>query len=86
MARYKDNPFSGELEVVATLSGMAIRASLNDLKAHDDLNLALRSMLRRGVSIDELSAESGLTPREIRARAKRELTFGEDIDALAGMR
>lgn len=86
MNRYRDiNPFDGELEVVATLSGAAIRASLDDLRAQDKLTLALRSMMRMGVSVDALSAETGLTPEAIRTRVARDLTFGEDLDALSGI-
>lgn len=83
--KHTDTPFRGHLEVVATLSGRAIEASLVEMKAHDELTVALRTALRNGVGIDELSAESGLAPREIRRRVSRDLALGEDIASFSGI-
>lgn len=84
MRKYRNTPYDGELDVVATLSERAIAASLAELRSQDELTLALRAAQRIGVSIDTLSAESGLTPEEIRNRLRRNLTFGEDLAAVTG--
>lgn len=84
MHKFANSPFEGHLEVIATLSGDAINASLRELQKQDRLTLALRESLRNGVSIDDLSAASGLAPAEIRRRIERELTFGEDLASLTG--
>lgn len=86
MQHFSNSPFEGQLDVVATLSDMAIQSSLADLREQDRLTLALREMLKSGVPIDELSAASGLTPAEIRRRSERELSFGEDLASIAGNR
>ena len=70
MRKFRHTQFAGELEVVATLSGRVIEASLAEQRVQDDLTRALRELLARGVPVDELSAESGLTPAAIRARVR----------------
>lgn len=85
MSKHADTPFQGALEVVATLSDRAIEASLVELKTRDELTRALGTALRHGISIDELSAESGLTPKEIRRRVTKGLFFGEDLASLSGI-
>jgi hypothetical protein len=83
---FKDNsPFDGQLDVVATLAGDAIEASIAELRQRDRLTIALRAALRAGVSADELSAASGLTPDEIRRRAASTLFVEDDLDDLAGV-
>jgi hypothetical protein len=86
MNRSTDSVFSGELEIVTTLSNQAIQSSLADLRSRDQLTIALRQSLRQGVEIDQLSAASGLATKDIRARVEGELAFGEDLDTLAGIR
>lgn len=83
---FKHNPFAGQLEIVATMRDRQIQASIDELRRRDELTVALRSAHKSGVSVDELSDASGLTPKEIRARLDSELTFGEDLDSLAGLR
>ena len=86
MTQFRDNPFSSALEVVATLRDRQIAASIAELKRQDELTVALRQMLRNGVDINSLSDASGLPTEQIRSRVERELLFGEDLDALAGLR
>jgi hypothetical protein len=78
-------PFDGELDVVATLAGEAIKASIVELRQRDRLTIGLRSALRAGVSIDELSEACGLTPAEIRKRVDADLIIEDDLDELAGI-
>jgi len=84
MQTFRENPFEGYLEVISTLSGDAMRASLQELREQDRLTMGLRQAIRYGVSVDELSARTGLTPEAIRARCDRELHLGEDLSTLAG--
>jgi hypothetical protein len=84
MKSFRNSPFEGTLEVVGTLSEDAMNASLRELREQDRLTMGLRQALRCGVSIDDLSAVTGLTPKAIRARCARELHFGEDLNTLAG--
>lgn len=86
MQQFTDSPFEGQLDVVATLTGDMLSASLDELRKEDELTVALRSFLRDGVSIDDLSAASGLLPSEIRRRCEGELHLGEDLETLAGLR
>lgn len=86
MNKPRKTVFDGELEVVATLAGNAIDASIRELRKQDELTVALRSAMRSGVNINELSNASGLSPKEIRRRVSGELNFGEDILFLAGLR
>ena len=83
---FKDNsPFIGQLDVVATLAGSAIEASIAELRQRDKLTIALRSALRAGVDMDSLSNASGLTPAEIRRRVSAALFVEDDLDELAGI-
>lgn len=88
MARVFKNsdPFVGQLDVVATLAGDAIKASIAELRQRDRLTIALRAALREGVSVEELSAASGLPPREVRRRVAAALFIEDDLDELSGVR
>ena len=86
MTNFRDNPFSGALDVVATLRDRTIESRLADLRREDELTLALRESLANGVDINSLSDASGLTVSEIERRVGRELHFGEDMAALVGIR
>ena len=85
MARVFKNsdPFVGQLDVVATLAGDAIKASIAELRQRDRLTIALRAALREGVSVEELSAASGLPPREVRRRVAAALFIEDDLDELS---
>lgn len=82
----RDNPFDATREVVITLRDRAIEASVSELKHQDELTLAVRSALKNGMDINDLSEASGLTPKQIQARVERDLNIGEDLAGLAGMR
>jgi hypothetical protein len=86
MADFRNSPFSGTLDVVATLRDRQIESAVEDLRRQDDMTVALRSMLRFGVDINSLSEASGLTIEAIRTRVDRPLYLGEDIASLAGLR
>lgn len=75
----------GHLDVIAQLSDSAIRDSIRELQSRDRLTLGLREALRNGMSIDDLSARSGLTPADIRDRIRRPLIVLSELDALAGV-
>jgi hypothetical protein len=79
-----DNTHAPTLEVIETLRDGAIRASIAELRERDRVTVALRSALRMGVPIEDLSDASGLTPAEIRRRVDGELHLSEDIDSLVG--
>lgn len=66
MNKFEDNPFDGELEVIATLRDRAIEAAAAQEVTRDDLIAALQYGLSQGISIDALSDASGLTPDQIR--------------------
>ena len=85
MNRFTDSPFEAELEVVATLADRAFNATIEELRKEDELTLALRGMLRNGVSIDELSEAKGLSTQEIRKRCARELNLMSEVDSLMGV-
>lgn len=85
MNRFTDSPFEAELEVVATLADRAFNATIEELRKEDELTLALRGMLRNGVSIDELSEATGLATQEIRKRCARELNILSEVDSLMGV-
>ena len=55
MNKFEDNPFDGELEVIATLRDRAIEASINHVQVRDELFSALEYGLKTGISIDALS-------------------------------
>jgi hypothetical protein len=80
------SPFAGQLEVVSTLRDQQIAASIVELQKHDEMTVALRSMLGMGVDINDLSEASGLTPTAIRKRAEGDLAMSEDLEGLAGLR
>jgi len=84
MKDFFNSPFETQLDIVATFRDREIQASLEELRRRDETTIALRTMLRNGVSIDELSDASGLTCAEIRRRVDRDLMLGEDMDALTG--
>lgn len=86
MLDFRNSPFSGTLEVVATLRDRSIQASIAELKRQDELTIALRSALRNGVDINDLSDASGITVEDIRLRVERDLFLGEDFASLAGTR
>ncbi len=84
MTRFTDSPFAPQLEVVAMLADNQMAASIEELKKRDRLTLALRGYLREGVTIDDLSAATGLTPDEIRRRVDGELNILSDAAELSG--
>lgn len=81
-----NSPFDGTLDVVTTLRENCIKASIEELRKRDELTVALRSALRMGVSIDNLSEASGLSTVEIHKRVEGELALGEDLETLTGLR
>lgn len=74
------------LGVIEQLRDDAIKASIDELSKRDRLTIALRTALKNGMSIDDLSAASGLPCAEIKRRVEGELLLGEDLDALTGIR
>lgn len=70
MHKFEDNPFDGELEVIATLRDRAIQAAAEHEITRDDLVAALQYGLSQGISIDALSSASGFTPDQIRGLDK----------------
>ena len=86
MHSFSTNPFSGQLDVIATLRDEQIGASIVELRKRDELTMALRSSLKQGVDIDSLSEASGLTVAAIRERVGQDLLLGEDLASLAGTR
>jgi hypothetical protein len=85
MRHYRDNPFGGQLEVMASMRDQAIATAVADLRQRDRITVAMRSMLSAGVPIEDISEASGLPVHEIRARVERPLFIGEDVDSLAGV-
>ena len=85
MRIYRDIDFSGELAVVASISEEHFQMSLAELRVRDKLIRAFRAALDLGVSVSELSAETGFSPDAITRMAGWNLTFGEDLEALAGI-
>jgi len=86
---FRDNPFIGDLEVIATLAEDAIHASLAESRKMENLTAALINAAKRGVAIDDLSDASGLTPRAIQTRLdayRRAGVADDDLDELAGIR
>ena len=66
MQRFDTNPFDGELEAIATLRDRVVMASFTQATVESELKSAIRSGLQSGMSIDELSDASGMTPDQIR--------------------
>lgn len=89
MRNFRDSPFVGDLEVIATLAEDAIHASLAEMQKTETLTAALVTAIKRGVTIDDLSDASGLTPRAIHRRLDTYMRSGaadDDLDELAGIR
>lgn len=80
-----EDSYTPTLDIVAEISAGTIRASIAELREIDRLTMALRSALRAGIPIEELSAASGLRCDEIRRRVAGELHLGEDLETLAGI-
>lgn len=59
------DPMNEHLEVVATLAGRAIEASLHELRQRAALFEYMRQMLGLGADINDLSAASGIPVDEI---------------------
>ena len=73
-------------DVVITLRDRQIEASIDELKARDELTMALRQALNYGADINDLSDASGLTTDAIRTRVDSDLAMGEDLAGLAGLK
>jgi len=86
MRSFSDNPFTGTLDVIATLRDRQIESAIEDLRRQDEVTIALRTSLSNGMDINSLSEASGLTVEAIRERVERDLHLGEDIASLAGLR
>lgn len=69
---------------IAALSQRVIHASIRELTEQDRLTIALRTAIRSGANINDLSEASGLTPAEIRLRMGRELNVISELEMLAG--
>lgn len=65
------------------LSEWAIEASVAELASRDRLTIALRSALKNGADINELSAITGLTCADIRRRANGNLNVLSEDELLA---
>lgn len=74
MNKFEDNPFDGELEVIATLRDRAIEAAAQHEHTRDDLIAALQLCLEQGISVDALSSASGFTPEQIRGFNKEPIS------------
>lgn len=74
MNKFEDNPFDGELEVIATLRDRAIQAAAEQQHTRDDLITALQLGLEQGISVDALSSASGFTPEQIRGFKKEPIS------------
>lgn len=79
------NIHDGTLEVVASLAGRVIEASITELRRRDDLSRAIKAATKMGVSIDELSNASGITPDEIGKILARE-SHESGLEDLTGAR
>lgn len=82
MSTYANDNHEAGLEVISMISERVMAARLNELRVQDDLILALRDALKMGVSVDALSAETGLSPETVRSTARRELTFSDEAVSL----
>lgn len=71
MTRFSHNPFSAQLDVIATIKDRviqsAIKGDIDDTTDHD-LTDALASAIEAGVDINDLSNASGLPVGEIERR------------------
>lgn len=86
MHSFTQNPFTGQLDVIATLRDRQIESAIEDLRRQDEVTVALRTSLAHGMDINSLSEASGLTVEAIRERIERDLHLGEDMASLAGTR
>lgn len=77
--------YDTEFPVIAALSRRAIETSIRELQDRDRLTIALRTALREGADINDLSEASGLTPEAIRTSADRELLVLSDLELTAGL-
>ena len=73
------------IDVIERLRDDEIRASVEQMKHRDRTTEALRAALKAGMSIDDLSAASGLPCAEIRRRVDAESMFG-DLASLTSTR
>lgn len=80
-----DYTIEREFDVIAALSERAIEASIRELRERDRLTIALRTAMRNGADINELSAQSGLTPADIRDRCGQELNILSELEFAVGM-
>lgn len=62
--------FENELEVVATLSEEARKASIEMTETYERLTAEVGKLAAQGVSIDALSAATGLSPEAIKLLQK----------------
>lgn len=85
MTEFSDSPYEGQLEVIATLAKRGIDAAIQERNIAGEMDITLKSMLRDGVDISDLSAASGLTPAQIRKRVD-DVPLDADFDVLAGTR
>jgi hypothetical protein len=70
------------IETLTGLSQRAIEAAVAELRAQDELTLAIRAMFRQGLDVDTLSYATGLRPEDIRHRLECALFIGEDTNGL----
>lgn len=61
----------GEIEASSALGNGDMSASVETLRSRDKLTAGLRSALKAGIPIEELSASTGLSPEQIHARLVR---------------
>jgi hypothetical protein len=75
MTQFSDNPFEEQLELVATIAGRAIDASLAERQIQNELTEILRQAIANGIDINELSNATGLTPEGIQRRIEADPAF-----------
>lgn len=78
MTKFSHNPFSAQLDVIATVKDRVIEATIADHMTdaqREDAALTehLREAMMRGADINDLSNASGLTTGEIRRRIESRL-------------
>lgn len=72
-------------DVVATLAGRVIDTRINEQRAENDLNKGLQAMYNQGVSLDDLSASSGLTVAQVRKALERPTFQLDSVESLFGL-
>lgn len=77
MNPFRDNPFSEQLAMVASVSGRVIETRAREAREDAQLTAALRGALTAGADINDLSSASGLAPDEIRRRVEARPTVNE---------